>query len=127
MGQPAARKGDMVKQDAPHCHAPIHPAATATPVPHPAIPLAINSGEDTVMIGGSAAARVTDTTATCSLPSCVPGGPGMIQKGSTTVYIGGMMAARKDDISLHASCTAPIPSPAGKVLPPCCPTVMIGG
>ncbi len=24
MGQPAARMTDMVKQDAPHCHAPIH-------------------------------------------------------------------------------------------------------
>ena len=31
--------GDMVKQDAPHCHAPIHPAALVpTPVPHPALP-----------------------------------------------------------------------------------------
>ena len=38
MGSPAARMGDMVKQDAPHCHAPIHPPApTPTPVPHPAL------------------------------------------------------------------------------------------
>ena len=30
MGQPAARMTDMIKQDSPHCHAPIHPPA---PVP----------------------------------------------------------------------------------------------
>ena len=41
MGNPAARLGDMMKQDTPHCHAPIHPPApTPTPVPHPALPLA---------------------------------------------------------------------------------------
>ena len=76
MGKAAARMGDQVKQDAPHCHAPIHPAAPVpTPVPHPALPLAIIKGEPTVLIGGKAAARVTDTTKPCTLPSCVPGGP----------------------------------------------------
>ena len=69
MGQAAARMGDMVKQDAPHCHAPIHPPApTPTPVAHPAIPLAIIKGAPTVMIGGAPAARVTDTTLPCMLP-----------------------------------------------------------
>lgn len=124
----AARLGDMVKQDAPHCHAPIHPAGPVpTPVPHPALPLNIIKGEPTVLIDGKPAARVTDTTAPCSLPSCVPGGPGMIIKGSATVLIGKMPAARVDDITLHASCVAPIPSPTGKILPPGCPTVIIGG
>jgi hypothetical protein len=30
-------------------------------------------------------------------------------------------------LSSHLSCVAPIPSPTGKILPPGCPTVMIGG
>jgi uncharacterized Zn-binding protein involved in type VI secretion len=124
----AARLTDKVMQDAPHCHAPIHPAAPVpTPVPHPALPLTIIKGLPTVLIGGQPAARVTDTTAPCSLPGCVPGGPGMIAKGSATVLIGNMPAARVGDMTMHASCVAPIPSPTGKILPPGCPTVMIGG
>jgi uncharacterized Zn-binding protein involved in type VI secretion len=96
-------------------------------VPHPALPLTIIKGQPTVMIGGKPAARMTDTTGPCTLPGCVPGGPGMIMKASATVMIGGMPAARVGDMTLHASCVAPIPSPTGKVLPPGCPTVMIGG
>ena len=61
MGKPAARMGDNVMQDTPHCHAPIHPPApTPTPVPHPGMPLAIIKGEPTVLIGGQPAARVGD-------------------------------------------------------------------
>ena len=128
MGQAAARMGDMVKQDAPHCHAPIHPPApTPTPVAHPALPLTIIKGAGTVMIGGQPAARVTDTTAPCTLPGCVPAGPGMIAKGSSSVMIEKLPAARVNDMTAHASCVAPIPGPVGKVLPPGCPTVMIGG
>lgn len=124
----AARMGDMVKQDAPHCHAPIHPAALVpTPVPHPALPIPIIKGQPNVLIGNMPAARVTDTTLICSLPSCIPGGPGMISKGSTTVLIGNLPAARINDLTLHPACVAPIPSPVGKILPPGCPTVMIGG
>ena len=124
----AARLGDMVKQDAPHCHAPIHPPALVpTPSAHPALPLAIIKGEATVLIGSMPAARVTDTTAPCMLPGCVPGGPGMISLGSATVLIGNMPAARTNDMTAHTSCVAPIPGPVGKVLPPGCPTVMIGG
>jgi uncharacterized Zn-binding protein involved in type VI secretion len=51
----------------------------------------------------------------------------MISKGSSTVLIGGLPAARVNDLTLHAVCVAPIPSPVGKILPPGCPTVMIGG
>ena len=128
MGKPAARMGDQVIQNGPHCHAPIHPAAPVpTPVPHPPVPLAIIKGQANVLIGGSPAARMTDTTAPCMLPSCVPGGPGMIQVASTTVMIGNMGAARAGDTTLHSSCVGPIPMPAGKILPPGCPTVMIGG
>lgn len=125
---PAARIGDQVLQDAPHCHAPIHPAALVpTPVAHPALPLAIVKGQPNCLIGNAPAARVTDITAPCVLPSCVPAGPGMIAKGSGTVLIGNLPAARVGDMSAHVSCVAPIPSPTGKVLPPGCPTVIIGG
>jgi uncharacterized Zn-binding protein involved in type VI secretion len=129
MGQPAARLGDNVLQSAPHCHAPIHPAALVpTPVPHPALPLAIVPPcVPTVTIGGQPAACVGDMTQPCMLPGCVPAGPGVIVKGSATVTIGGRPAARVGDMTQHASCVAPIPSPVGQVILPGCPTVLIGG
>jgi uncharacterized Zn-binding protein involved in type VI secretion len=129
MAPPAARVGDNVLQQAPHCHAPIHPAALVpTPVAHPALPLAIMPpGGVTVMIGGAPAARLGDMTLPCILPSCVPAGPGVIIKASATVTICGQPAARVGDTTDHASCVAPIPSPTGQILPPGCPTVMIGG
>ncbi len=124
----AARMGDMVLQDAPHCHAPIHPPAPVpTPLPHPALPLTIIKGVPTVLIGGAPAATSTSTTGPCMLPGCVPAGPGLVTIGSTTVLIGGLPAARVGDMTAHASCVAPIPSPTGKILPPGCPTVLIGG
>jgi uncharacterized Zn-binding protein involved in type VI secretion len=124
----AARLGDSILQDAPHCHAPMHPAApTPTPAPHPAMPLTIIKGEPTVLIGKMPAARMMDMSQPCVLATCVPGGPGNIAKGSATVLIGKMPAARVGDPTMHPSCVAPIPSPTGKVLPPGCPTVMIGG
>ncbi|OYW57140.1 MAG: hypothetical protein B7X99_07715 [Rhizobiales bacterium 17-65-6] len=125
---PAARMTDQVQQTAPHCHAPMHPPAPVpTPVPHPGLPLAIMKGCPTVLIGNMPAARATDTTMPCMLPGCVPGGPAMIAKGSSTVLIGSLPAARVGDSSMHTSCVAPIPSPTGSILPPGCPTVMIGG
>jgi len=128
MGKPAARMGDMILQDGPHCHAPIHPPAPVpTPVPHPPLPLAIIKGAPTVLIGGSPAARVSDMSGPCMLPSCVPAGPGIIAFGSTTVLISGLPAARISDMTAHATCVAPIPMPTGKILPPGCPTVLIGG
>lgn len=125
----AARVGDMIKQDAPHCHAPIHPPAPVpTATPHPALPLAIiGPGAATVLIGKKPAAIMGDKSAPCSLPSCVPGGPGMLTKGSATVMITKKPAVRVNDITSHPSCVAPIPSPVGKVLSPGCPTVIIGG
>ena len=56
-----------------------------------------------------------------------PGGPGMIALGSFTVLIGKLPAGRVNDITMHPACVAIIPSPLGKVLPPGCPTVLIGG
>jgi uncharacterized Zn-binding protein involved in type VI secretion len=121
MSKPAARLGDMVLQDSPHCHAPIHPPAPVpTPVPHPPLPLTIIKGAATVLIGGQPAARLTDTTTPCN-------GPGMIALGSATVLIENLPAARVGDMTAHTGCVAPIPGPTGKVLPPGCPTVLIGG
>ncbi len=123
-----ARVGDMAKQDSPHCHATIHPPApTPAPSAHPALPLAIiPPGCPTVLIGSMPAARISDQTAPCSLPACVPGGPGIISLGAPTVLAGSMPLARVDDMTAHASCVAPIPGPVGKILPPGCPTVMVG-
>ena len=66
----AARVGDMVKQDAPHCHAPIHPPApTPTPLAHPALPLTlIPPGAPTVMINNMPAAVMGTQTTPCTLP-----------------------------------------------------------
>ena len=128
MGKPAARLGDMVLQDGPHCHAPIHPPAPSlTPVPHPPLPLTIIKGQPTVLIGGMPAARVMDMTLPCMLPGCVPAGPGQIVLGGFTVLVGSMPQARVGDMTMHSSCVAPIPGPTGKILPPGCPTVMVGG
>jgi uncharacterized Zn-binding protein involved in type VI secretion len=125
---PAARLGDKVLQDGPHCHAPIHPAApTPTPLAHPPMPLTIIKGEPTVLVGNMPAARVSDMTQPCLLPSCIPGGPGTVLKGSATVLIGNLPAARVGDATTHAACVGPIPGPTGKILPPGCPTVLIGG
>jgi len=88
--------------------------------------LPIVSGAPTVLIGGKPAARLTDMTQPCLLPGCVPGGPGMVMLGSPTVIIAGLPAARVGDQTLHATCIAPIPAPTGKILPPGCPTVLIG-
>lgn len=128
MGQPAARIGDNVLQDEPHCHAPMHPAALVpTPLPHPPMPLPILSGSPTVTIGGMPAARVTDETEPCDLPACIPGGPGVIVKGSATVNINGLPAARLFDTTAHEACVGPIPGPTGMIIGPGCETVLIGG
>lgn len=129
MGQPAARVGDLVRQDSPHCHAPIHPPAPVpTPAAHPALPLAIvGPGVPNVLIGGQPAAVLGDLTVPCLLPGCVPGGPGTLTKGSSSVLIGKRPAVRVNDLTSHFVCVAPIPAPVGKVLPPGCPTVLIGG
>lgn len=120
---------DMIKQDAPHCHAPIHPPAPVpTPVPHPALPLMIiGPGAITVMVNKMPAAILTDNSLPCMLPSCVPAGPGMVSMGSATVMITKKPAARANDMTAHTSCVAPIPSPVGKVMPPCSTDVMTGG
>lgn len=91
------------------------------------MPLAIIKGQVNVLIGGKPAARKTDITAPCALAGCAPGGPGMIQLASGTVTIGGLPAARVGDMTQHSACMAVVPGPVGNILPPGCPTVMIGG
>jgi uncharacterized Zn-binding protein involved in type VI secretion len=125
----AARMSDLTLHDAPHCHAPIHPPAPVpTPVPHPPIPFPILANcVPTVLINNLPAAVVGSMTQPCLVPPCVPGGPGLVAMGSMTVMIGGRPAARMGDLINFTSCVAPIPSPTGKILPPCSPTVIIGG
>ncbi len=126
---PAARQTDNVIHQGPHCHAPIHPAAPVpTPLPHPPLPLPIvGATVPTVLIKNLPAAVMGSISQICSLPSCVPNGPGMVSKGSATVMIGNRPAARMGDMVAFAACVAPIPSPTGSIMPPCCPTVIIGG
>ncbi len=71
-------------------------------VPTPIIPV----GAPTVFIGDLPAARMSDT---CGVDAIV--------KGSMTVLIGGLPAARITDLT----------AAGGAVLPPGCPTVLIGG
>jgi len=128
MAYPAARAGDQVLHDAPHCHAPIHPSA---PVPkaaaHAPQPLATFGGSINVNIGGSPALRVGDKTAVCAPATCIPSSPGSILRGSASVNVNGQPLARIGDTVSFPGCAGPIPCPTGKVIGPGCPTVMIGG
>ncbi|TNM39705.1 PaaR repeat-containing protein [Nocardioides albidus] len=83
--------------------------------PHPGV--ITGPGCPTVLIGGLPAAVLGDLH-TCSFPPPAgPHPPSPIVKGSATVLIGGKPAARVGDLT---GCGAAI-------LPPGCPTVMIGG
>lgn len=97
MGQPAARMGD------PTAHGGV-----------------IVAGCPTVLIGGQPAARVSDMHTCPMVTGVVPhvGGP-ILPPGSTTVLIGGLPAARVGD---QATCTGP----PDAIIPPGCPTVLIG-
>ncbi len=82
----------------------------------------IVAGFPRVLIGGQPAARMGDMH-TC--PMVTPGVPpvphvgGVITMGSPTVLIGGQPAARVGDM---ATCTGP----PDTIIPPGCPTVIIG-
>lgn len=98
---PAARVSDM--------H--VCPMQTPAPVPVPHVGMVIlPPGCPTVLIGGMPAACLGDMLV-CTGP------PDVIIKGSATVLIGGKPAARVGDNCAHG----------GTIMPPGCPTVMIGG
>jgi uncharacterized Zn-binding protein involved in type VI secretion len=78
----------------------VSPATVGVPTP------IIPPGALTVLIGGLPAARMGDT---CGVDAII--------KGSATVLIGGLPAARIVDLTASG----------GAVLPPGCPTVLIGG
>ena len=121
----AARQTDFALHDMPHCHAPIHPTV---PFAHPPVPMTITLNcSPNVMFNNLPAAVQASQTLPCMLPGCSPGAPGMIANGSSSVLINGKPAARMGDLVTFPSCVGPIPSPTGHVLPPCSPTVDIGG
>ncbi|GAB4035575.1 PAAR domain-containing protein [Spirosoma jeollabukense] len=101
MGLPAARVLDM------HICPMVTPGLP--PVPHVGGPIT-GPGTPTVLIGGQPAACAGD------LCTCV-GPPSSIIMGSVTVLIGGKPAARVGDPTAHG----------GTIMPPGCPTVLIGG
>jgi len=97
MGQPAARVGDMT----------AHGGVIIPP------------GCPTVLIGGMPAARVGDMHTCPMVTGVVPHVGGPITLGSMSVLIGGLPAARVGDL---ATCTGP----PDNIVPPGCPTVLIG-
>ena len=97
MPQPAARMGDMT------AHGGV-----------------IVIGAPTVLIGGQPAARMTDMHTCPMVTVLVPhvGGP-ILPPCSPTVLIAGLPAARVGDM---ATCVGP----PDVIIPPGCPTVLIG-
>ena len=73
-----------------------------------------------MLIGGQPAARMGDMHTCPMFNGPVPHVGGPIVKGSATVLIGGQPAARVGD---QATCTGP----PDAIIPPGCPTVLIGG
>jgi len=80
----------------------------------------IPPGCPTVLIGGMPAARMGDMHTCPMVTGTVPHVGGPISMGSASVLIGNLPAARVGDM---ATCTGPPDS----IIPPGCPTVLIGG
>ena len=97
MPAPAARVGDMT----------AHGGVIIPP------------GCPTVLIGGQPAARIGDMHTCPMVTGVVPHVGGPITTGSATVLIGNQPAARVGDV---ATCTGP----PDTIIPPGCPTVIIG-
>jgi uncharacterized Zn-binding protein involved in type VI secretion len=97
MPAPAARVGDMT----------AHGGVIIPP------------GCPTVLIGGQPAARMGDMHTCPMVTGVVPHVGGPITTGSATVLIGNQPAARVGDT---ATCTGP----PDTIIPPGCPTVIIG-
>lgn len=80
----------------------------------------IPPGCPTVLIGGMPAARLGDMHTCPMVTGTVPHVGGPISMGSASVLIGNLPATRVGDM---ATCTGPPDS----IIPPGCPTVLIGG
>ncbi|MEW8587199.1 MAG: PAAR domain-containing protein, partial [Candidatus Thiodiazotropha sp.] len=108
-GKPAARVGDTIL-----CLLPQTVPATPPPphAPPPGLPI-MPPGAATVLIGGKPAARMGDFS-NCLAP--VPT-PNPIMRGAFPVPIMNMPAARVSDSGTH---------PGSVIMPPGCPTVLIG-
>ncbi len=106
-GQPAARIGDTIA-----CAVPQTTPAALPHAPPPGLPI-IPPGAIQVVIGGKPAARMGDQSI-CVGPAPLPN---PILKGAFPVPISGMPAARLTDQGTH---------PGSVIMPPCCPTVLIG-
>ncbi|WP_316364274.1 PAAR domain-containing protein [Candidatus Thiodiazotropha sp. CDECU1] len=108
-GKPAARVGDMIFCSLPQVIPAVPPVPHAPPPGLPIIP----PGALTVLIGGKPAARMGDMSL-CVTPVPVPN---PIVRGAFPVPIMNMPAARMTDSGTH---------PGSVIMPPCCPTVLIG-
>jgi uncharacterized Zn-binding protein involved in type VI secretion len=97
MGMPAARVGDM-----------------ATCVGPP----------DTIVAPGCPTVLIGNMPSACLGSTCAHGGS--IVLGSFTVLIGNKPAARVTDMHVCPMVTGVVPHVGGPVLPPGCPTVLIG-
>jgi uncharacterized Zn-binding protein involved in type VI secretion len=106
-GQPAARIGDTIA-----CAVPQTTPAALPHAPPPGLPI-VPPGAIKVVIGGQPAARMGDQSI-CVGPAPLPN---PILKGAFPVPIVGMPAARLTDQGTH---------PGSVIMPPCCPTVLIG-
>jgi uncharacterized Zn-binding protein involved in type VI secretion len=82
----------------------------------------VGPGVPIVLIGMMPAAVMGDMTVCPAVTGVVPHVGGPITKGSVTVLIGGRPAARVSDLTMCTGGGIP-----GTVLPPGCPTVLIGG
>ncbi|MCU7871635.1 MAG: PAAR domain-containing protein [Candidatus Thiodiazotropha sp. (ex Lucinoma borealis)] len=108
-GKPAARLGDTIVCSLPQ----VLPATPPPPhAPPPGLPI-IPPCAPTVWIGGKPAARMGDFSI-CIAP--VPT-PNPILRGAFPVPVMNMPAARMTDSGTH---------PGSVIMPPCCPTVLIG-
>ncbi|MFQ3648030.1 MAG: PAAR domain-containing protein [Anaerolineae bacterium] len=128
---PAARLGDMIQAvDIHTVMIPTPGGPVPTPLPHPFLAAITLNCSTNVLIGGAPAATLGSQAVMVHVPQggpfqVPPTGIGQVVMGSTTVLINGKPAARMGDTC--NTCQDAGPAPLGRILPPCAPTVIIGG
>lgn len=132
MGNPAAKKGDMIVATDTHIvMIPSPGGPVPTPLPHPFVGQIDSELSDDVNIDGQAAA--TQGSKASNSPPHIPQGgsfqsppsdQGEIIKGSSSVFINGKPAARLGDTA--STCNDPADAPVGQVVVNTS-TVTIGG